>query len=47
MINIIKQETTIEESLKQGLEFICEFLYTTITFINGFIHKVDKTNLFM
>jgi len=25
MINIIKQEITIEESLKQRLEFICEF----------------------
>ena len=45
MINIIKQEITIEESLKQRLEFICEFSHTTPTFINGFIHKVDKTNL--
>lgn len=46
MINIIKQEITIEESLRQRLEFICEFSHTTLTFINGFIHKVDKTNLF-
>ena len=45
MINIIKQEITIEESLKQRLEFICEFSHTTPTFINGIIHKVDKTNL--
>ena len=45
MINIIKQEITMEESLKQRLEFICEFSHTTPTFINGFIHKVDKTNL--
>ena len=45
MINIIKQEITIEESLKQRLEFICEFSHTTPTFINGYIHKVDKTNL--
>ena len=45
MINIIKQEITIEESLRQRLEFICEFSHTTPTFINGFIHKVDKTNL--
>ena len=45
MINIIKQEITIEESLKQRLEFICEFSHTTPTFINVFIHKVDKTNL--
>ncbi len=42
MINIIKQEITIEESLKQRLEFICEFSHATPTFING---KVDKTNL--
>ena len=45
MIYIIKQEITIEESLKQRLEFICEFSHTTPIFINGFIHKVDKTNL--
>lgn len=45
MINIIKQEITIEESLRQRLEFICEFSHTMLTFINGFIHKVDKTNL--
>ena len=35
MINIIKQEITIEESLRQRLEFICEFSHTTPTFING------------
>ena len=45
MINIIKQEIAFDESLKQRLEFICEFSHTTPTFINGFIHKVDKTNL--
>ena len=45
MINIIKQEITFDESLKHRLEFICEFSHTTPTFINGFIHKVDKTNL--
>ena len=45
MINIIKQEITIEESLKQRLEFICEFSHTTPTFINGSIRKLDKTNL--
>ncbi len=45
MINIIKQKITFDESLKQRLEFICEFSYTIPTSINGFIHKVDKTNL--
>ena len=45
MINIIKQEITIEESLKQRLEFICEFSNVTPTFINGSIRKIDKTNI--
>ena len=45
MINIIKQEITFDASLKQRLEFICEFSHTTPTFINGSIHKVSKTNL--
>ena len=45
MVNIIKQEIEVEEFLKQRLEFICEFSHTTPTFINDFIHKVDKTNL--
>ena len=35
MINIIKKEISIEESLKQRLEFICEFTGNTPTFING------------
>ena len=47
MINIIKQEITIEESLKQRLEFICEFSHATPTFINGYgsIRRVEHTNL--
>ena len=45
MVNVIKQEVWMEESLRKRLEFICEFSHTTPTFINGFIHKVDKTNL--
>ncbi len=45
MINIIKQEITIDKSLKQRLEFICEFTGTTPTFINGSICKIDNTNL--
>ena len=44
-INIIKREITFDESLKQRLEFICEFSHTTPTFINGSIHKAAKTNL--
>ena len=45
MINIIKQEIDFEKSLKQRLEFICEFCNTTPKFINGSIRKIDKTNL--
>ena len=45
MINIIKQEIPIDESLKKKLEFICDFCNTTPTFINGNIRKIDKSNL--
>ena len=45
MINIIKHEITFDESLRQRLEFICEFSHTTPNFINGYIHKVARTNL--
>ena len=44
-MQIIKQELQFEESLKQRLEFICEFSKTTPTFINGSIRKIEKTNL--
>lgn len=45
MINIIKQEIPIDESLKKKLEFICDFCNTTPTFMNGSIRKIDKSNL--
>lgn len=45
MINIIKQEIHIDESIKKKLEFICDFCNTTPTFINGSIRKIDKSNL--
>ena len=44
-MKIIKQELQFEESLKQRLEFICEFSKVTLTFIKGSIRKLDKTNL--
>ena len=34
-MKIIKQNLQFEESLKQRLEFICEFSKVTPTFING------------
>ena len=44
-MKIIKQELKFEESLKQRLEFICEFSKVIPTFINGSIRKLEKTNL--
>ena len=44
-MKIIKKELQFEESLKQRLEFICEFSKVEPTFINGSIRKIDKTNL--
>ena len=45
MINIIKKEIDVEESLRKRLEIICDFCNTTPEIINGSIRKVDKTNL--
>ena len=44
-MQIIKKELQFEESLKQRLEFICEFSKVKPTFMNGSIRKLDKTNL--
>ena len=44
-MQIIKQELRFEESLKQRLEFICEFSKVTPIFINGSIRKIEKTNI--
>ena len=45
MVNIIKEEITIEESLRKKIEFICDFTNNKPTIINGSIRKIDKTNL--
>lgn len=44
-MQIIKGKIEFERSLKQRLDFICEFSKVTPTFINGSIRKIDKTNL--
>ena len=44
-MKIIKEELQFEESLKQRLEFICEFAKVTPIFINGSIRKIENTNL--
>ena len=45
MVKIIKEEISLEESLKKKIEFICEFAKVQPTIINGSIRKIDKTNL--
>ncbi len=44
MVNIIKQEVVIEESLKKKLKLICEFSNTTLKIINGSIRKIENNN---
>lgn len=39
MVNIIKEELPIEESLRKKLELICEFAKATTTIINGNLKK--------
>ena len=45
MINIVKKELEFDDELKKKIEFICGFLNTTPTIINGNIRKIDRTNL--
>ena len=45
MVNVIKQEVRMEESLRKRLEFICEFCRVKPVIINGNLRIVDKTNL--
>ena len=44
IVNIIKEEIEIEESLESRLRVICDFC-NTIPIINGSIRRIDKTNL--
>lgn len=45
MVNIIKEEIELDESLKKKLKFICDFSKVKPTLINENIRKIDKTNL--
>ena len=45
MVKIIKEELSLEESLKKKIEFICDFTNNKPIIINGSIRKIDKTNL--
>ena len=45
MVNIIKEELSLEELLRKKIEFICDFTNNKPTIINDSIRKIDKTNL--
>ena len=45
MVKIIKEELSLEESLRKKIEFICDFTNNKPIIINGSIRKIDKTNL--
>lgn len=45
MVNIIKQEVVIEESLKKKLELICEFSNTTLKINFGMKTKNQKKKM--
>ena len=45
MVNIIKEELSLEESIRKTIEFISDFTKNKPIIINGSIRKIDKTNL--
>ena len=45
MIKFTTQELEIEKSLKQRIEFICEFCHIILTITNGSIKRINNTNL--
>lgn len=45
MVNIIKQEIDIEETLKKKLEFVCSFCNTKCEIQKGSIRTIERTNL--
>ena len=45
MVNVIKQEVRMEESLRKKLEFICSFCNTKCEIQKGSIRTIERTNL--
>ena len=45
MVNIIKQEIDIEETLRKKLEFVCNFCNTKCEIQKGSIRTIERTNL--
>ena len=44
MIKFTTQELEMEKSLKQRIEFICDFCHVTPTITNGSIKRINNTN---
>lgn len=42
MVNIIKEEIELDESLKKKLEFICDFAKVKPAIINGSIRRIIR-----
>ena len=45
MLNVIKKENQIDNTLKKKLEFICSFCNTIPTFYNDSIRIIEHKNL--
>ena len=45
MIKFTTHELEMEKSLKQRIEFICEFCHVIPTITNGSIKRINNTNL--
>ena len=45
MVNIIKEDLDIQETLKKKLEFICSFCNTSYEIKKGSIRTIERTNL--
>jgi len=45
MIQFVSQKLDMENSLKQRIEFICEFCHTKPTIIEGSIKRIKNSNL--
>ncbi len=45
-MKIINEELQFEKSIKQRIEFICEFSKVVPTFIKGSIRKIENTKFF-
>ncbi len=45
MLKVITKEIPIDEELKTRIQFISDFCNVRPIIINGFIHRVEQTNI--